>query len=113
MKTVIANYKELQVNIFYAFTAGIQERGPLGPRQDLHVTAEVTDTALLWRAMKHPTVAGCAAEGELVHEYSIPRGFSQLNDVRLGVITSYLRDQARRFLEEVQEKFSIRQPETV
>lgn len=112
MKNVIASHKELQVNIFYAFTAGMQERGPLGPDKDLHVIAEVTDTDLQWRVMQHPTVAGSASSGQLVHEYRIPSGFSQLNDIRLGVITSYLRTQSQRFLEEVSAKFNV-EPETV
>lgn len=112
MKSVIADFKELQVNLFYAITNGMQERGPLGSDGDLHIIPEITREELQWRVMRHPTAAGCAVEGQLVHEYTIPRGFSQLNDIRLGVITSYLRDQARRFLEEVSAKFNV-VPETV
>lgn len=116
MKSVIADFKELQVNLFYAITNGMQERGPLGPDGDLHIIPEITREELQWRVMRHPTAAGCAVEGQLVHEFRMHRGYSQLNDVRFGVITSYLRGQAERFLKEVDEKFQKKfsvEPETV
>lgn len=95
MKSVIANHRELQVNLFYAITAGL-EFYPLPP--NLHVVPEVTETSLLWKIMKYPTRESCAVDGEVVFEFTIYRGYSQVNDVRLGVIVSYLRSQAQEFL---------------
>lgn len=109
MNSIVVSHREIQVNIFYAFSAGMQERGPFG--RDLHLVPEITKDELQWRVVQHPTAAGCA-EGQLVYEYKIPRGFSQLNDIRLGVIVSYLRSQAERFLAEVNAKFNV-EPETV
>lgn len=98
MKSINLTYsqKELQANLFYAFTFGLMNAN-LG--EGFHIVYDSTDTDFIWKVVKHPTPEGCAVAGETVFFAYISKGAFQMNDVRLGVITSYLKEEADKLIE--------------
>lgn len=70
------------------------------PGKNLHILPEVLERDFQWKIVKHPTVASSGVNGKAIFYYQIDKGATQMNDVRLGVTTSYLREQAEKFLKE-------------
>jgi hypothetical protein len=98
MKSINLTYsqKELQANLFYAFTFGLMQAN-LG--EGFHIVYDNTETDFVWKVMKHHTAEGCAVSGEPEFYHYVNKGMFQMNDVRLGVITSYLRDESEKFIQ--------------
>lgn len=101
MKNVILTHKELQLNLFLAFSYGLMQQQP---SQDLHIVADLKEEGHFeWGVYRHHQLMGCADDGELVFNKCINKGAYQMNDVRLGVTIDYLRDQANEFLKDLKE----------
>lgn len=99
MKNVILTHNELQLNLFYAVSYGLQCQQP---GKNLHIIPEVLERDFQWKVVRHKTRESCAVAGENVFFYQINKGAYQMNDVRLGVTIQYLREEAEKFLAELQ-----------
>lgn len=73
------------------------------PGKNLHIIPEVMEREFQWKVVKHPTVSGSGVAGKPIFYFQINKGDYQMNDVRLGVTTSYLKEQADKFLAEFRE----------
>lgn len=101
MKNCILTHNELQLNLFHAFTYGLMQAN-VG--ENLHIVFDSTEREYVWKVVHHPTKESSAVAGKPVFYHYINKGDYQMNDVRLGVTTSYLREQAEQFLSDF-EKF--------
>lgn len=97
MKNVILTHNELQLNLFYAVSYGLMCQQP---GKNLHIVPEILEREFQWRVVRHKTKESSAVAGEPIFYFHINKGDYQMNDLRLGVTTSYLREQAEKFLEE-------------
>lgn len=97
MKNVILTHNELQLNLFWAFTDGLKFK-TLGLNLNLH--GEVLERDYAWIVTEHPQIEGSAVQGKQIFQYRINKGDYQMNDIRIGVTVSYLRDQGEKFLSE-------------
>lgn len=105
MKNVILTHKELQLNLFIAYTYGLSKK-ELG--DDLIITYEITDTDFIWKVVKRTqdlqiTLDGNVVEGKPLFFHHINKGEYRMNDVRLGVTVSYLEEQAIEFLSDFEK----------
>ena len=106
MKNVILTHKELQLNLFIAYTFGLSKKD-VG--DDLIITYEITDTDFIWKVVKRtdtiPLVNGQlqAAEGKVLFYHYINKGEYRMNDLRLGVTCAYLEEQAIEFLSDFEK----------
>lgn len=104
MKSVILSHKELQLQMFFAFATGFTtQKMPKG--YFLTFSTDASDGAEFsfefWKSASAPE----NGDGKLLFRTTINKGEHELNDVRLGVMTGYLRDRAYRFLAAVKEQF--------
>lgn len=95
MKNVILTHKELQLNLFHAFTYGLMQAN-VG--ENLHIVFDSNEREFIWKVVHYPTKESCAVAGKPLFFHQINKGEHEMNDVRLGVTTAYLRDQAEQFL---------------
>lgn len=100
MKNVILTHKELQLNLFIAYTFGLSKKD-LG--DDLIITYEITDTDFIWKVVKRTqdlqiTLDGKVIEGKPLFFHHINKEEYRMNDLRLGVICAYLEEHAIEFL---------------
>lgn len=100
MKSVILTHKELQLNLFLAVTYGLQNHN-FGEGKQL--VWDITETDYVWKVVEHPTRESAAVAGKPVFFGYINKGDYQMNDIRLGVTTSHIRDKAEKFLEDYHE----------
>ena len=100
MKNVILTHKELQLNLFIAYTFGLSKKD-VG--DDLIITYEITDTDFIWKIVKRSNTVtislnGDVIEGKPLFYHYINKGEYRMNDLRLGVTCAYLEEQAIEFL---------------
>lgn len=95
MKNVILTHNELQLNLFHAFTYGLMQ---VNVGENLHIVYDSTERDFVWKVVHHPEKEGSAVSGKPLFFHQINKGDYQMNDVRLGVTTAYLRNQAEQFL---------------
>lgn len=108
MKNVILTHNELQLNLFYAVSYGLMAQQP---GKNLHIIPEVMEREFHWKVVRYKTKESSGVAGEPVFYYQINKGAYQMNDVRLGVTVSYLREEAEKFLCELQA-FLNKPPQT-
>lgn len=99
MKNVILTHNELQLNLFYAVSYGLMCQQP---GKNLHIIPDVLEREFQWRVVRHKTKESSAVSGETLFYYQINKGDYQMNDIRIGVTCSYLKEQAEKFLSEFQ-----------
>lgn len=100
MKNVILTHNELQLNLFYAVSYGLMCQSP---GKNLHIIPEVLEREFQWKVVQHPTRESSGVVGKPIFYFQINKGEYQMNDIRLGVTVSYLKEQAEKFLEEFKD----------
>lgn len=104
MKTMNLTYshKELQWHFFAAVVSGmnatLQKRG-------YFISFSVSDDSLTFEFWKAASVAE-NGDGFKIDSHSVNKGDYQMNDIRLGVMTRYLEDEAEKFMKRVELYFS-------
>lgn len=98
MKSINLTYshKELQFQIFACFTMALQ----YAIRKGFFITFESAKESFVWKIYKSAT-APEKGDAEVLHSYSVNKGVYQMNDIRLGIMSRYLEDQAWKFFKEV------------
>lgn len=89
MKNVIITHKELQFNLFEAFTSGLMSVN-LGSK-DLFLSVDINERDYIWQVSKQ-------GNPEPIYWCYINKGEVHMNDIRLGVTINYLREKADEFL---------------
>jgi len=96
------SHKELQRHFFAAVVSGmnavLQKRG-------YFITFSVTDDSLTYEFWKATSVAE-NADGYKIDSHQVNTGDYQMNDIRLGVMTRYLEDEAEKFMNRVEQHFA-------
>ena len=100
MKNVILTHNELQINMFGAFAGAMCKtfRMPKG----YFLSWSHTDQCFAFELWKSATAPEHGDGKRLLIYDEINRGCSELNDIRLGVMTAYFEPHAEKFINQVE-----------
>lgn len=93
------SHKELQFQMFAAFTFGLR----YSVKKGYFITFHSTDDSFVWQLYKSASAPENRDSQELF-AYSINKGDYQMNDVRLCVMSKYLEDNAWKFFQEMPDQ---------
>jgi len=95
MKNIIITHNEIQLNLFLAVTYGMEAMFD----GKYAVIGESREREYEWRVVETHKIESSAYEKAIFY-YHINKGDYQMNDLRVGVTTAYIRDEAEKFITE-------------
>lgn len=94
MKNLIITHNEIQSNLFFAVTEGMQALYD----GKYSIVGESKEREYEWRVVEGEIQS--SALRKAIFHYQINKGDYEMNDIRIGVTTSYIRDHAKKFITE-------------
>lgn len=93
MKNLIITHNEIQSNLFFAVTGGMQAMFD----GKYAINGESKEREYEWKVTRSDKMESSALLPPLYY-YQINKGAYEMNDIRIGVTSAYIRDHAKQFM---------------